>query len=115
MKRQVTEMSDEEENDDYYLEDLSDEPEITGVLGSVVPNSTSLLIREKTFERGRITNFQVFTLPDIVDDQKTRLREIQDLTGIDPGRCQILLRHYNWNVEKLTQKLLDDPDRFLFH
>lgn len=63
--------------------------------------------------RGRIQGFEVLSLPDIVAKQNANLCEIRDMTGIDLGRCRILLRHYNWNTEKLQEKLFDDPERAL--
>lgn len=53
--------------------------------------------------------YKVRTMQEIMDMQDKEIKKVQGLLEVPPSTAAILLRHYNWNAEKLSEQFWNDP------
>mgnify|MGYP001055557307 FL=1 len=72
--------------------------------------------KEARTERGKFNpkHFEITTLEGLVDDQFLVMQKAMEIICVDESYIRILLKHCNWNVERLLHKFLEEGQEKLF-
>ncbi|EIW72066.1 hypothetical protein TREMEDRAFT_36398 [Tremella mesenterica DSM 1558] len=105
------------DGEDYYYEDDYDEgsmdqdsPVSEGMSEpDIVYDVMSPTADEPAPKKPYDVSYKVRTLQEIINMQSKEVRKIQTLLEMPASTATILLRHYQWNSEKLQEQFWNDP------
>lgn len=81
-----------EDDDDRFLEDSKDEKP-----------------QRKAYE----VDFTPYSDVQIRKGQQAQVEEVASILGLPTEQCSILLRHFNWQKDRLIEKYMDNPDQVM--
>ncbi|OWZ63510.1 hypothetical protein AYX15_04541 [Cryptococcus neoformans] len=90
---------------DDVMDDSTSEPDDFDVLSPTIETAPS----KKPYD----VNYTVYDLKEIIGMQKKMIDEVAALLVIPASTAAALLRHFNWNTEKLQEVFWTEPDATL--